>query len=125
MKTKDFLKKQHKEPNAIHYKGKRKNSHPKANHKHVYRNCLVTCIGTDPIDTNKTVEHCYRAQYCTICGKLTNLKFFETARSEYGTRLLLSLSTSEMQKQYPDFPTFSVNSIWKDKFVQIDDDGQN
>lgn len=123
MKTIAFLKKQYNEPNAIHYKGKHKIP-PKANHKHTYKNCLVTCIDTDPIDTNKTVER-YRAQYCTICGKLTNLKFFENAPSEYGTRLLLNLSTSEMQKQYPHFPTFRVNSIWKDKFVHIDDDGQN
>lgn len=119
MKTNEFLGKQRKESRTLRIGKRPKPTTPKSSHKHAYEDCLITCIEKHPIDSGKAVERCYRAQYCTVCGKITNLKFFETERSEYGCQLL-HLSVKEMQERYPTLITFTVDDIWKDRFVKIE-----
>lgn len=75
----------------------------KSDHKHEYADCLLIDSENRPI----------KAQYCTICGKIIDVQFFETVRVEQGYRML---DSEEIYQKYKDLPQFMVNSVW-DKYV--------
>lgn len=120
MKSKIFLKKQYKESRPI-YKGKKpKVTIHKSDHKHVYADCLITNEEKSSLNISGFIERCYKAKYCTICGKIDGIRWLETERVEGEKSCrLLSLSPQEMQERYPQLIIFSVNDIHKDKFVKI------
>lgn len=75
----------------------------KSDHKHEYADCLLIDSENRPI----------KVQYCTICGKIIDVQFFETVRVEQGYR---TLNSEEVYQKYKDLPQFMVNSVW-DKYV--------
>lgn len=75
----------------------------KSNHKHEYKDCLLIDKENKP----------HKSKYCSICGKIYDVKFFETEKSEYGYRVL---DDDEVFKKYKDLERFYVDSIW-DKYV--------
>ena len=81
-------------------------SERKSDHKHEYADCLL-------IDNEN--RHT-KAQYCTICGKINDMQFFETVRVEQGYRML---DSDEVYQKYKDLPQFMVNSVW-DKYVSTE-----
>lgn len=78
----------------------------KAKHAHQYKDCLI-------FENNKP----HKATYCTICGKLGDVKMFDTEPCGTGYRML---SAQEILEKYPHIPQFMVNSIW-DKFISLTD----
>lgn len=77
----------------------------KSNHKHEYKDCLL-------IDRDGKL---HKGKYCKICGKIDDVNFFETEKSEYGYRVL---DDDEVFEKYKDLEKFYVDSIW-DKYVVI------
>ena len=69
----------------------------KSKHKHQYIDCLL-------ILKNKP----YKAQCCTICGKIGNLNVCETERVPGGYRLL---TNNEFYEKYNGIIKFEINSI--------------
>lgn len=72
-------------------------SKEKAKHKHEYIECLLIHNG-----------HPHRATYCTICGKIGDIHFFETERSEYGYRQLDYDEVFEMYKELEQIPVADI-----------------
>ena len=81
-------------------------SERKSYHKHKYADCLL-------IDNENRPT---KAQYCTICGKISDVQFFETVRVEQGYRML---NSDEVYQKYKDLPKFTVDSVW-DKYVSTE-----
>lgn len=79
----------------------------KSDHKHEYLDCLL-------IDNE---NHPHKAQYCKICGKINNVKFFESKKTEDGYYTMLSYE--EVRQRYKGLPEFLVNDVW-DKYISID-----
>lgn len=78
----------------------------KSNHKHQYEQCLLICP-----------NHVFRASYCTLCGKVRGIKFFET--ESIGHRLLRMLTAEEMFERYSDLERFEISDLNAAKYVQI------
>lgn len=83
-------------------------SNKKSNHKHIYEDCLL-------IENNKYV---YKVQYCTICGKRNNTKWFDFSPLE-NEKFLQLLSNDEKLEKYKDLKRFEVKDIFKEKFVKF------
>ena len=82
-------------------------SKEKSNHKHIYKDCLIF----------KNDSNCpHKAKYCEICGKISDLKFYEIERIENG--MFRVLDHDEVLEKYKDLEKFCVNSIW-DKYVVL------
>lgn len=78
----------------------------KSNHKHKYIDCLLVD------DENRS----YKAEYCQICGKINNVKAFETERLDDG--YFRMLTDNEVFHKYKGLERFQVKDIW-DKYVSI------
>lgn len=87
-------------------------SSKKSNHKHNYKRCLLV-----------TSDDAQSADYCTICGKINNIKLFETERIE-GSNFLKLLSREETIEKYKDLETKYVESIWSTQYVSIEEEDQ-
>jgi hypothetical protein len=99
------------EANPKHLKKKDSNtskSKKKSNHKHKYADCLLIC---------KNNPH--KAKYCTECGKIANVKVFETKPTDGEGHYRVQLTSEEVFERYKGMKQIYVNSIW-DKFVPID-----
>lgn len=79
----------------------------KSNHKHQYEQCLLVCP-----------NHVFRASYCTLCGKVRGIKFFET--ESIGHRLLRMLTAEEVFERYSDLERFEISDLSAAKYVQIE-----
>ena len=77
-------------------------SREKSKHKHEYKECLL-------IENN----HPHRATYCTICGKIGNVYFFESEG-------LTVMSDKEIYSKYHNLEQFKINKLWQ-KYVQIEE----
>ena len=64
----------------------------KSKHKHIYKDCLLI-MENGP----------HKAQYCTICGKIGNIEFFETEKVNGGYRML---TDTEIYNKYKDIFTY-------------------
>lgn len=71
----------------------------KSKHKHQYQPCLLS--------ENSRFG---RADYCTICGKINNLRLAETERLPSGCYRMLS--QEEILNLYKDYPVFVVSDIF-------------
>ena len=87
-------------------------SKEKAKHKHEYVECLL-------IDREYNRPH--RATYCRICGKIGDLKIFETEKTENGT--YRTLNDDVVFEKYKDLEQLTVDNIWQ-KYVPIGKDGK-
>lgn len=81
-------------------------SKTKSKHKHWYSECLLIHH-----------DHPHRAEYCTICGKIGNVHFFEAERTEDG--YYRQLDYDEVFHRYYDLPRFNVDDIFQ-KFVLLE-----
>ena len=79
----------------------------KAKHKHEYVDCLLVDNGGSPL----------KASYCKICGKVGELKLFET--EPIGNGLSKLMSKSDIYNKYHNLEIKRVNSIF-DKYVSVD-----
>ena len=78
----------------------------KSNHKHQYDDCLLIDGENRP----------HKAQYCTICGKINNVKVFETEREDGGFYRMLTFD--EVFQKYKGLKQFQVKDM-RDKYVTI------
>lgn len=91
------------------YKKKSSTKHTsRSDHKHNYDDCLLVDNENRP----------YKANYCVVCGKIKDLKFWQTVRKDDNT--YLQLDSDEVFKMFADLPTFKVVSCW-DKYVILND----
>lgn len=76
----------------------------KSKHKHIYKDCLLI-MENGP----------HKAQYCTICGKIGNIEFFETEKVNGGYRML---TDTEIYNKYKNIIKFEIESVFQ-KYVVI------
>lgn len=81
------------------------NANEKSDHKHEYVDCLFI---------EKTFPH--KGTYCKLCGKIGDLSFFETTKTEDGYRLVLE--AEEVFEKYKDLEQIHVDSIWQ-KYIPV------
>lgn len=77
----------------------------KSRHKHVYADCLLICN-----------ESPHKARYCTVCGKIKNIKFSITDpvyRNNYTCYRMLT--DAEIYEKYKNLPQFEITNLWQDK----------
>ena len=77
----------------------------KAKHKHEYKECLFI---------NK--EHPHRGTYCTICGKVGDIHFFESERIEGG--MYRQLDYDEVFELYKHLEQVHIDDIFQ-RFVPV------
>lgn len=78
----------------------------KSNHKHEYKDCLLIEKENKP----------HKSKYCVICGKIDDVKFFETTKlNEHFYR---QLKDKEIFDKYKELEQFYVDSIWN-KYVGL------
>lgn len=90
----------------------------KSNHKHNYQDCLLECSEYSTF-YEKQIDKCYKAKYCTICGKIKDINFMETERIGKCARIMILQDLQTMQQKYPNIPIFQIKDIWKNKFVTL------
>ena len=81
----------------------------KSKHKHEYVDCLLI----------KDNDRPYKAKYCKICGKIGDIKFFETEQTEDGYYRVLD--TDEVFEKYKDLEIIHIEDIWQ-KYVVLDNE---
>lgn len=100
-----------------HKKRSQRKSPKKSKHKHLYEPCLLweddSVVGIG----NVVIGGVYKAKYCTVCGKIGNVKISESVPTEI-PGYNRALTTEEMLDKYKDLKVFTVNSIW-DKYVTL------
>lgn len=82
----------------------------KSKHKHKYVDCLL-------VHNN----HPHWATYCSICGKIGDLHFFETEKRKDGL-YSRQLDCDEVFEKYKDLAKIDVEDIWQ-KYVPINKEG--
>lgn len=91
------------------YKKKSNKTVKKSKHKHLYKECLIL---------DKSSGGYSKASYCTVCGKIGDIGVIETVK--ISNRLSRVLSQEELLDMYKDLEIKEVESIIKDKVVDID-----
>ena len=81
----------------------------KSKHKHKYVDCLLI----------KDNDRPYKSTYCRICGKIGDIHFFETERTEDGYYRVLD--TDEVFEKYKYLEKIYVEDIWQ-KYVVLDNE---
>lgn len=79
----------------------------KSHHKHQYEKCLLLSAG-----------YPYSASYCTLCGKVKGIKFFETESIGHG--LLKMLTAEEVLERHSDLERFEISDLSAAKYVPIE-----
>ena len=87
----------------------------KSKHKHEYVDCVL--IKKD----GEHIESAYKGTYCTICGKIGKINFFES-RKEGCLHTLLS--TNEILEKYQKLETKRIEHILYDKYVLPDNESK-
>lgn len=83
---------------------------PKSNHKHTYESCLLY---------DNDMDNCFRAEYCTICGKIGEINFLETVPSETSRHSKL-LTSEEVKEKYKHLKAFVIESFITQKYVKLE-----
>ena len=83
----------------------------KSKHKHEYVDCLLV----------KDNDRPYKATYCKICGKIGNINFFETERTENGYFRILD--NDEVFEKYKDLERFYIDDVWQ-KYVVLNKENE-
>ena len=78
----------------------------KSKHKHEYTECLFIEKG-----------HPHRGTYCTICGKIGDIHFFETEKTDKG--YYRQLEYDEVYEMYKHLEQVQVDDLFQ-KFVPLD-----
>lgn len=110
--------------NEIPKRIKKKESHvskakKKAQHKHQYAECLIRYKLQDKEDINTDLK-----KYCTICGKINNLKLkdYRAKTSIKRGRGYYLFSDEELYDRYHDkMPVFYVNDYFNENYVNLED----
>lgn len=90
------------------YKKKSNKQNKKSKHKHTYKPCLI----------HEKEDNMYvRGEYCTICGKLNNIILFDTVETD--NKCTRMLSEKEFIEKYKHYELKTINSLYKDKSVEI------
>ena len=84
-------------------------SSTKSNHKHEYKEVLL-------IHNDRP----HWATVCKICGKIGDLHFFETERTDQG--YYRSLDFDEVFERYKDLENIVIDDIWQ-KYVSVSQEG--
>ena len=83
-------------------------SSTKSKHKHEYEEVLL-------IHNDRP----HWATICKICGKIGDLRFYETEKCEFGFR---GLDDDEVFEKYKDLENIIIDDIWQ-KYVPISQEG--
>lgn len=86
----------------------------KFKHKHKYKQCLI--MQKDKQVYDKLITRYHLAEYCIICGKIGDIKFFES--EPYGEGYARILTNEEVLEKHKDLEVFEVSDIWS-KYVTI------
>lgn len=83
---------------------KKKIKTKKSNHKHLYSPCLLKV-------KDKDSEYYVTGEYCTICRKISNIKFFETTKvcGEDGRTYYQLKKQQEVINEHKNDPLIEVN----------------
>lgn len=92
------------------YKKKVNKAVTKSKHKHTYKSCLLK-------DKSRLGKYSI-GEYCTICGKIGNIKFFDTVSLE-DSKYSRVLSNDELLKKYSHYEIKEVADILKTKKVEV------
>lgn len=87
-------------------KSSKSKSENKSDHKHQYDDYLLVDAENRP----------YKAKYCIICGRINNVKTFETEKIDDGHFRMLDYN--EVFQKYKDLKQFQVKDMW-DKYISI------
>lgn len=82
-------------------------SKEKSKHKHEYLDCLLIEDNGKP----------HKATYCKICGKIGDIKFCDTEKTDHGTYRMLN--AQEVFEKYNDLHQIHIKDIFQ-KYVPID-----
>lgn len=95
-------------------KSRKSNAFKKAFHKHIYEDCLLI----------KNNEIPRKASYCTICGKIYNISFYETIKDGQFYR---QLTAEEIINKYNklNLPRFNIENIDLLDLKYVPIEGQN
>lgn len=88
-------------------------SKEKSNHKHEYVECLLI---------NKESNKPYKAIYCKVCGKIYDVKMFETIEINECSNRCRLMNNEEIFEKYKDLEKYYVEDIWQ-KYVSISKEG--
>lgn len=100
----------------------------KSKHKHHYEECLIQ----HPFSfAGKTSIHTQLCSYCTICGKIGD-RLKDSIVKDYRRivdtpigRYYSTIPSEELYERYNDkLPVFFVEDIWKDEYVNLEQDGK-
>lgn len=78
----------------------------KSKHRHIYEDCLLLEDNIRP----------HKSTYCKICGKVGEVKFFETEKTDYGAYRMLN--SEEVFEKYKSLPQIHVKDIFQ-KYISI------
>lgn len=87
-------------------------SKEKSKHKHEYVDCLLIEDDRKP----------YKATYCKVCGKVGDVKFFESGKTDHGTYRMLN--EEEVFERYKNLPVIQVKDIFQ-KYIPINVEDNN
>lgn len=82
-------------------------SREKSKHKHEYIDCIL--IDDDSLP--------HKAAYCKICGKVGDVKFFESEKTDYETYRMLN--AEEILEKYKNLPLIHVSDIFQ-RYIPVD-----
>ena len=82
-------------------------SKEKSKHKHEYIDCLLIEDDGKP----------HKALYCKICGKVGDIKLFESEKTDHGTYRMLN--KEEIFEKYKHLSQIHVKDIFQ-KYVPVD-----
>lgn len=95
---------------AIRYRKKSDSNKSKASsksdHKHQYKGCLIRVVSNGHPE-----NRVHSADYCVICGKLNNIKFFETIKTSDNHYRVMT--NSDILDMYPDRDIFDINDLFQ------------
>lgn len=100
----------------------------KSKHKHQYEECLIQYQFSFTGKNNTQTQLC---SYCTICGKIGDrlkdsiVKDYRRIVDTPIRRYYSTISSEELYERYNDkLPVFFVEDIWKDEYVNLEQDGK-
>ena len=94
MVDKDIPKYQKKKNSSV------SKSKEKSKHKHEYVECLFVCNGTP-----------HRGAYCKTCGKIGDIKWFETEKLDNGT--WRQIDYDEVYEKYSHLEKIEIDDIFQ------------
>ena len=80
-------------------------SRNKTDHKHEYKECLFI-----------KNERPHKGSYCTICGKIGDMGFFETVRTDIGTYRVMD--SDEVFEKYKHLEQVEIEDVFQ-KYVPV------